>query len=161
MRIALFIFTLSLTTATLAVASPLDRVNRETALCMRKIYSAEELAARPPQTVRSIAMQLFEQPDQKDHTVYLNLQIELTDGVHDAFMLCDRTNPGLRCAVECDGGGADVVKIGKDEHRLQFVNRGFMVSGGCGGAEEEGDIWLAANPGGDDAFELETATVCP
>jgi hypothetical protein len=113
------------------------------------------------QTVKSIAMQLYEQPDQKDHTVYMNLQLELSSGIHDAFMICDRSRQGLNCAVECDGGHADVIRLGKDERHLQFVNRGFTATGGCGGSEDDNLLWLEPTPGGDDVFDLDSTVVCP
>jgi hypothetical protein len=161
MRLALFIFTMSLTAATVAVATPLDRINRESAVCLSKQYSPEHLRSHPLQTVKSIAVQLFEQPDQKDHTVYLNMQIEAKSGSYDAFMICDRSVQGLSCMIECDGGGADIVAVDKSEDRLQFVNKGFMMAGGCGGGQEEENVWLEPTPGGDDVFDLETADRCP
>lgn len=160
MKVFTFIFIMSLTTATVAVATPIDRINRESAVCLSKKYSPDYLRAHPLQTVRSIAVQLFEQPDQKDNTVYLNMQIESGNKTYDAFMICDRNRDGLSCAVECDGGGADVITVGKSEQVLQFVNRGFMMSGGCGGGEEEELAWLEPTPGGDDAFELESMETC-
>jgi hypothetical protein len=43
MRLAFFIFMMSLSTATIATASPLERINRETPVCLEKQFSAQEL----------------------------------------------------------------------------------------------------------------------
>lgn len=160
MKLVTFIFLMSLTTA-VAFATPFDRINRESSVCLEKTYSAEYLRAHPLQTVQSIAIQLFEQPDQKDHTVYLNMQIQRRHQTYDAFMICDRRTEGLACTVECDGGSADVVTVGGSQNRVQFVNKGFMVSGGCGGAQDDGEVWLEPVPDGDDVFNLEAAESCP
>lgn len=135
-------------------ANPLDEINRNHSICFAKEYSNKDL--RPHQTVTSMHADLSQQPDERDQTIYLNLKI-IANGRHfDSFMICDRNGLNLKCMVECDGGHAEIRVVNNGE--IEFINGGFLMSGGCGGQnQEEPVVWLNPSQDGDGVFNLPAA----
>lgn len=66
-------------------------------------------------------------------------------------------NGGVRCGIECDGGGFMLKEAGDS---LLLENQGFVVIGGCGASEDEADQADYVKPGADDkAFRLDRKPV--
>lgn len=140
---------------TFVYAHPLEGINRQHSICFSREYTNKDLMERPSQTVASIHADFSQQPDERDPTIYLNLKIKAGGRIYDSFMICDKGASGLKCMVECDGGGADVRP---SNDGIDFLNKGFLMSGGCGGeSEEEPVVWLNPSDQGDDVFNLPAA----
>lgn len=140
---------------TFAHAHPLEDINRQHSICFAHEYTNKDLNERPNQTVASIHADFSQQPDERDPTIYLNLKISAGGRHYDSFMICDKDTNGLKCVVECDGGGADVRPFNDG---ISFLNKGFLMSGGCGGeSAEEPVVWLNPSDQGDDVFNLPAA----
>lgn len=141
---------------TAAHANPLEGINREHSICFAREFSNKDLQDRPKQTVTAIHADLSKQPDENDPTIYLNLKIIANGHHYDSFMICDESGENLKCMVECDGGHAEIFGTNRG---IEFLNQGFLMSGGCSGQnQEEPVVWLTPSVHGDDVFSLPAAS---
>jgi hypothetical protein len=152
MKFATLIALALLTNTTLA--EPVGDLAHGKPVCFERQYSAQHMQTHPQQTVRDIQMTLFRQANPRDKTIYMNLKLNVAGKPYETFMLCDSVNGGLSCAVECDGGHAEIQFT--DTKDLHFINKRFVVYGGCEGDEEP--KWMEPTANGDDAFDLTTSS---
>ncbi len=139
--------------------------------CFGRTYDAAHLRAHPKQRVTSFhlfrdfspdtttenvpqtAAELRE-TDGENGNIRIDVYVRFRDrtGVYSNGMFCGRSDKGVYCAVECDGGSFDVERQGAS---LLLRNNGFVVTGGCGSDDEkEKSVFL--EPGADDrAFRLD------
>jgi hypothetical protein len=140
--------------------------------CFGRVYDAKHLAAHPKQRVTSFhlfrdfsadtnaeeAPILTEKDRATDDPINVGLMayVRFRDrpGVFSNWLVCYRqTDGGVRCGVECDGGG---FKLRTSGSALIAENEGFVVSGGCRASGDQEDEQEYVRQGADDrVFRLD------
>ena len=151
MRLLIF-FIFSMSTQA-AVALPFSEVSVNQPVCLAANYSPDYMAAHPFQKTSAVWMMLYKDRDPKDPTLYMNLQVTMRGEIFRAGMLCDhRANGSLHCAIECDGGQAELWPNSEAPGNSYFVNKGIYVSGACDHVDKP--VLMEPTSGGDDVFDL-------
>lgn len=124
-----------------------SKVTEEQPLCYGKEYSYSHLQKHSNQTVQSIKAKLglIAKYNQQTLNLELILKNDLAHIYRAAFTCID-----AHCYIDCDGGSVNLQK-GQNGH-LVLKNNGFIAEGGCG--EEIKEVFLTAQSGGDDIFNL-------
>jgi hypothetical protein len=101
---------LAVLSASIAAAEP-DALG-----CFTRTYDRAHLARHPDQLITAVKLHIYKAPPRYPGQVWFNAQSRLrgknkplrTSGA------CNEKASGLRCFVECDGGGVDVVPRARD-----------------------------------------------
>jgi hypothetical protein len=133
--------------------------------CFGKAYDAEHLRQSPKQRVTRFHLfrdftvdKTAESPplpageflerDGDGGSVGLMAYVGFRDkpGVFTNWLSCGKSSDGagVRCGVECDGGG---FKISAKDKTLLVENEGFVVTGGCGASEDDQERRDFVRPG--------------
>ncbi|MGZ3722499.1 MAG: hypothetical protein ACXVA9_06195 [Bdellovibrionales bacterium] len=140
------------------LARPLPDISPNQPLCFKASFTPEQMSAHPKQTASEIWMKLYMQKDPQDPTVYMNLQLTLRGEIFRTGMICDhKPNGSLHCAVECDGGQAELWPNGQSATDAILVNKGMYVNASCDPVDHP--IFWEGSPGDDDVFDLQL-TAC-
>ena len=145
--------------------------------CFGRVYDAAHLRKHPKQRVTAfhlfrdftvdgnaedppISSGTFKDGDGEGGSVGLSAYVSFRDrpGVFSNWLGCQPgRNGGVRCGVECDGGG---FKLRGSGAALLVENEGFVVTGGCGASEDENEQRDFVKPGADDkVFRLDPKPV--
>ena len=159
---------LSLLLTSVSFANPVD-ATKETPVCYAREYSQSHMDKTPAQSVKSFKFKFYKY-DNKEEGYILGIDAQLKvkakdyeGNEYDAIkpyansMYCvPQGKNKMACGIDCDGGQAEVIWETKTVgDQITFINRGFVMYGGCGEDVDEGDsIWLDAVKGGDDVFKL-------
>ncbi len=156
----LLIILLSLLPAALVNASPMSEITKDNPVCFERAYSERHMGSHPLQTVKSMQMKFHIDATTSPGSTYLNIKAQIKKNrrykPYQTDMNCRMSATTLSCSIDCDGGTAKVEweTSGKDGE-ITFVNKGFIMYGGCGEETDPNDwIWLDPKKGGDDIFKL-------
>lgn len=162
MRTQLLLISLTLAAGT-AHANKFGEIKKEQPLCFQQEYSSEHMAKHSRQTVKSMKVKVYrgtEEGDEENLYLAVNADI-LKKGAKETKpyrngMICslDDKTSGLNCSVECDGGRAQLRMSTTSGDQIRFINKGFVLYGGCDGEADEDTVFLKPNKGGDDVFLL-------
>lgn len=129
------------------IAAPLDAQDRG---CFQRSYDKAHLAAHPDQHIASLLLWIQENPiDPKDRYDWGALDATLSGQgasggrageVMDQLMLCYADDPHPRCAVECDGGGFDIVRSDATGITIETAYMLIGSAEGCGGALDLAEV---------------------
>jgi hypothetical protein len=158
-KVLILIGTLSVTIG--AMANPLDSLSKDKPVCFGHHYTATEIQSRPKQTVRELKLQFHVDEYSTAQTPLLHISANLKKsngkiGRYRNDMLCTADSEGVQCSVECDGGSAEI-KWAREitDGSVEFVNKGFVLYGGCDEEDETKTVFLTPTANGNDMFNLE------
>jgi hypothetical protein len=150
----------------IAAQSPFDTLSAQP-VCYGREYSAKHMESHPLQTVKQLKLKFYRDEYTNDTSAILEVKADLKREVKEkdsgetytvikpyhTGMGCTLEGGSVNCAIDCDGGSASATwDMKKSGAEITFVNKGFVMFGGCG---EEGEtIWLDPKKGGDDVFQL-------
>jgi hypothetical protein len=157
-------------------ASPLpSHLPLGTEACFGRNYDAAHLAKHPQQRVTGFHLFRDFTPDPSKETpqstpeqlksedgdggIHVTAFVRLRDrpGLFWNALECRKSESGVRCGIECDGGGFKLRTAGQS---LMADNEGFVVIGGCGASEDEQEQADFVHPGADDkVFRLDPKPV--
>lgn len=142
--------------------------------CYGRVYDQAHLAKHPKQLVTSLHLFRDLDPDQNTESEpqtreeftryesegsYVNVSAYVRfrnrKGIYWNALTCHKTPDGklTRCGIDCDGGS---FTLKPQQKNLILTNEGFVLVGGCGASEEEGENPVFFHPGEDDkTFRLE------
>jgi len=158
----------ALTAATAQVfANPFANVRPNAPVCFGREYSTAHMNAHPNQTVRQMKVKASKEEWSGQSGLVLTINAEVKREVkpregepytifkpYGTVMTCAARADRLQCGIDCDGGSATVTwNVRQTGNELRFVNRGFIMYGGCGDDTDD-YIFLNALKGGDDIFRL-------
>ena len=129
----------------------LGGVTVEQPLCFGREFSADQLRARPLQTVSLLRAKLSKQAESDGAYLEVEAVLKGAKNKHKLwrqFFVC--ADDGV-CAVECDGGSVRLT--GSNDGGLTLHNNRFVLEGGCDGDDKE-TVFLDNKRGGDDLFRL-------
>jgi hypothetical protein len=93
--------------------------------CFVRVYDKAHLAKHPDQLVTSVKLHIFKPdpgagpPEVKIHWFALKAKVRGRDETLHTSGLCTAGAFGLRCWVECDGGGVEVAPRG--DHAMMYL----------------------------------------
>lgn len=158
---SLFLGAMFAPVASMAASPKLGEVFRDVTYaqpkCYGREYSKAELKAHPQQTVAQIKakfMKYSSDPVTPSHGLKIEVRLKGEQGLnyHGEFS-CMSLKGQVHCAIECDGGSVTIAQF--DAKTATIKNNGFVIHGGCDGAENEVIKFLKATKGGDDVFKLD------
>jgi hypothetical protein len=125
-----------------------------TRICHEQVFSADDLAAHPDQTVAAMTLRIayhrFE-PDQfypegqRNYYFALVARLRDTDRALTAIGECAPWGDKVSCGVDCDGGGFTFTISGKDAVRIDFgEDARLRMTAGC--SEEAGAVDFTPGP---------------
>ena len=84
--------------------------------CFTRTYDRAHLAQHPDQVVTAVTLRIYRPPPANADKYWFLAQFRLRgkDKPLRTSGICNETASGLRCLVECDGGGVDVVPRTRD-----------------------------------------------
>jgi len=84
--------------------------------CFARTYDRAHLAQHPDQVVTAVMLRIYRPPRGNADKYWFLAQFRLRgkDKPLRTSGICNETASGLRCLVECDGGGVDVVPRARD-----------------------------------------------
>jgi hypothetical protein len=84
--------------------------------CFTRTYDRAHLAQHPDQVVTAVMLRIYRPPPGNADKYWFLAQFRLRgkDGTLRTNGICSEKASGLRCLVECDGGGVDVVPRARD-----------------------------------------------
>lgn len=136
----LTLFSLILTGQAAMAEQPLAQHFGEYDSCYARQYSAEHLASHPNQTVAQIEFGHFPtrykewayDPEEGSIPFIVQVTFRDSDKIYNDFGECRPQADGLRCQIECDGGGFTLTHKDTDSILLHTRDgNGFTVTG-CG-----------------------------
>jgi|SRR6516165_785192 hypothetical protein len=106
--------------------------------CFTRTYDRAHLARHPDQLITALKLLIHKPPPPDTNTrkyYWFRAQFNLR-GRQETLRtsgFCTEQESGLRCIVDCDGGGVDVVPRARDA--TMYLDR--IRAGVCGGGEDE------------------------
>ena len=84
--------------------------------CFTRTYDRAHLAQHPDQMVTAVKLRIYRPPPENVDKYWFVAQFRLRgkDETLRTSGICNERVSGLRCLVECDGGGVDVVPRARD-----------------------------------------------
>jgi hypothetical protein len=84
--------------------------------CFTRTYDRAHLAQHPDQLVSAVKLRIYRPPPGNPDKYWFLAQFRLRgkDEILRTSGICNEKASGLRCLVECDGGGVDVVPRARD-----------------------------------------------
>jgi len=84
--------------------------------CFARSYDRAHLAQHPDQVVTAVMLRIYRPPsgNADKHWFLAQFRLRGKDKPLRTSGICNETASGLRCLVECDGGGVDVVPRARD-----------------------------------------------
>ena len=136
-----------------ALIAPAGALERElpmapeiSAVRYARTYDKAHLAAHPDQLIRAVRLSIIPPNAEHPEAPWFNLQFELRGRSRPLRTtgFCLRDGDGLRCVVECDGGGVNLTTRG-DHVIMRLDSRGIRVTAACGeeattGLAEDGEM---------------------
>lgn len=125
--------------AATGTARAADDIALDLPACYERVYDARHLAAHPAQHVSAMRIRFFRRPDADTVSAIMNLRFRegsrryREPGVtYIAGLICMREGNGVRCGVECDGGGVALRFTGRRPGEIRLdASEGFVMSGSC------------------------------
>jgi len=125
--------------AAAGAARAADDIGLDLPACYERFYDARHLTAHPSQHVRTMRIRFFRHPDADTVSAIMNLDFRPESrryrepGVtYVAGFICMREGNGVRCGVECDGGGVALRFNGRAPGTITLdAGEGFVMSGSC------------------------------
>ena len=126
--------------------------------CFERTYTRDHLRKHPNQRVSRIRFEHFPHiwgltrddgrtvdPRLSPGRVHFRVLVAMRGKprLYDNTGECYAEGGRLNCYVECDGGGFEIIRDGKN--KMLIKNRGFSVSG-CGSSDAEDLAWVNAMP---------------
>jgi hypothetical protein len=121
-----------------------------TRICHEKVFSAEDLAAHPDQTVAAMTLRVAyyrHDPDEfhpeGQRNYYFGVVARLRDKEQPLRALgeCAPWGDKVSCGVDCDGGGFTFTIAGKDTVRMDFGEHARLrMTPGCSGEADAVDF---------------------
>jgi hypothetical protein len=109
--------------------------------CFTRTYDRAHLARHPDQLVTSVKLRIRPPSDVDDERPVFEVQFKVR-GKNKPLVNtgnCSKEARGLRCSVECDGGGVNVVPRARDA--MMYLDR-IRLTDGCDGHLIDGGLDL-------------------
>jgi hypothetical protein len=121
-----------------------------TRVCHERVFSEDDLAAHPEQTVTAMTLRIAyyrHDPDEfhpeGQRNYYFNVVARLRDKTHalKAIGECAPWGDKVSCGVDCDGGGFTFTIAGEDTVRMDFGEQARLrMTPGCSGEADAVDF---------------------
>ena len=91
--------------------------------CFTRTYDRAHFAQHPDQLVTAVKLRIHRPPEKNSSKYWFLAQFKLRgrDETLRTSGICNEKTSGLRCFVECDGGGVDVVPRARDT--MMYLDR--------------------------------------